>query len=173
RETRVTYIEESLDALDGLSRERHEDLMRFVDATARNRCRSTIYRLEISCLLQATASNCRGFPRGLTRVHCQKASDLVVVNKLAEDAFISDEERYAIMKQTADYRPAFRRALEERYATIVTRLVLAGELGADRRSLAESIDTHCHSLSDSDDLSWQHCTAAVIWFVGTTFEKED
>ncbi|MEL6339269.1 MAG: hypothetical protein AAFP04_09520 [Myxococcota bacterium] len=177
---RQGYLEEALVGLTALPSEKVSDIRRYVNATSRNKCRSEVYRLRIQCLLQATRRNCRGFTAGDPRTYCEAASDVIVVNKLAEEAFLSVETRYEIMKKR-DFRRELTRELDRRYATLTADLVVSGRVNkcAERDYLCQSrgIDAYCLEHAEQSDLSWHYCAAAIAWFIATsanvTTDQED
>lgn len=171
-DARQSYVAESLEGLAAIVPEKRADISRYVDATAQTRCRSEIYRLRIQCLLLATRRNCRGFKKGEARKQCELASDIIVTNKLSEDAFLSVQTRYEAMKQS-NFRLALTRELRRRYASLTAEMALSGRgrnCGGDRACLAEAIDGYCEENSDASDLSWHRCAAAIVWFMSTKEE---
>ena len=77
----------------------------------------------------------------------------------------------AIMKQHKSYRRALARELRRRYAALVTELsmtTLRSTRTPTDNALAVAIDDYCRDVAGTRDLAWQHCTAAVVWFIGTT-----
>ncbi|MEO0459753.1 MAG: hypothetical protein AAF219_02830 [Myxococcota bacterium] len=168
---RQGYLEEALLGLTALPSDKVNDIRRYVDAISRTKCRSEVDRLRIQCLLQATRRNCRGFAAGDSRTHCEAASDVIVVNKLAEEAFLSVETRYEIMKKR-DFRRELTRELDRRYATLTADLVVSGKVSKcaqdDHLCQSRGIDAYCLEHADQSDLSWHHCAAAIAWFIATS-----
>ncbi|MEO1171314.1 MAG: hypothetical protein AAFX94_04575 [Myxococcota bacterium] len=172
-EARQRYVAESLAGLAAIEPARRTDISRYVDATAQTRCRSEIYRLRIQCLLLATRRNCRGFRKGEPRTQCELTSDIIITNKLSEDAFLSVATRYEVMKKS-NFRQEFTRELRRRYASMTAEMALSGrgrDCGADYQCLAAAIDGYCEENSDASDLSWHRCAAAIVWFMSTKEEN--
>lgn len=164
---RTQEIEHSLSALSETPLERLEDARRYIDVMARNACTSTSYRLQSSCLTQAARRNCRSERRRSRRERCLRFMDVLVTNKLSERAFISENEKYELMKTYQDYRGALRQELRQRYGALAAGLSLASTCaGDDPGCVAQAIDAYCLGRAESESLAWHHCTAALTWFVG-------
>jgi hypothetical protein len=173
-EARVAYLRKTLRALESSERKTVEDTFGYIDVIDRNECRSAFARLRAQCLVEAAKRSCRGRRRRAQRQDCLLYSDVIVTNKLSEGNFLSTAERYMLMKRHRDYRHQLRAELRRRYGTLVTDLMLSQHLkcaAGDRDCLTAAIDAYCLEYADTRSLSWQHCAAAVIWFVGTAKEE--
>ncbi|MEZ4269957.1 MAG: hypothetical protein R3C68_00490 [Myxococcota bacterium] len=146
-----------------------EDAYNYVSAMQGTRCRSSFARLRVQCLIEIAHDNCRD-RRGNAKDDCLLYSDVIVVNHLSEDEFISPEQRYRIMRDHRDYRPRLRTALDREYAALTTRLILSIDdicKADDYPCLSKHIDTFCLDYADKHNISWQYCVAAMLWSVGT------
>ena len=169
--TRSRYVSKSLNALLKSNIKQLENTYFYIDAVSNGNCRSEFQRLKLNCLLQAAENNCRGKPGKTSRRLCHEYSDIVVTNKLAEKRFLSAAKRYRIMKAHSEYRAQFLREIRYRYATLVTEFTLSQHYQCKKGDLdcvSKGIDSYCLEFADKRQLSWQHCTAAIVWFIGTT-----
>jgi hypothetical protein len=74
------------------------------------------------------------------------------------------------MNKQRDYRTALARELVRRHALLVAEFAMSRHFPgsrADSTALAVGIDGYCREIAGTRDLSWQHCVAAVVWFIGT------
>lgn len=167
---RVDYIAGALDALASVSDEFLADTYHYLYVVERNQCQAPTHSLAVGCLLEAARRSCRQRDPAL-REPCHRVSDVIITNRLSEKQFLPRRERYAIMRTHTHYRRALVVELRRRYAALVTEMTMTQVgVGAadDRRALAEAIESYCQDNASARDLSWQHCAAAVVWFVGTS-----
>jgi hypothetical protein len=169
RDQRVAYIAGLLDAIESIERTELTNTSNYIYAVERNKCQAPVESLHVGCLLEATARNCLS-RQGAARERCNRASDVLVTNRLSETAFLPEDVRYEIMDKHRDYGAALARELERRYAIVVAELVMSRHFpgsAADRTRLAAGIESYCRELSSTRALPWQYCVAAVVWFIGT------
>ena len=146
-----------------------DDTRSYLTVMERNSCRSNFERLRVECLLQAARKNCLS-KRGTQRDDCFLYSDILVVNLLSEDSFITNEERFHIMKHHRDYRAHIREALDRSYAALTVDFVVSKfyRCEADDFScLSSAIDAFCFDCAERRNLSWQYCVSALVWPIGT------
>ncbi|MCG8423751.1 MAG: hypothetical protein MJE77_38125 [Proteobacteria bacterium] len=170
RDQRVQYIAEAIEALHTVDKKTIADIYSYLYVAERNQCQAPLRSLKVECLLVAARRNCEQ-RRGEQRKHCHRISDVIVSNRLSERYFISRSTRYRIMQEHKDYRSGLLGELQRRYAALVTELRLSTHLAEGKLrgpQLASAIDEYCLNVSGTRKLSWQHCTAAVIWFIGTS-----
>lgn len=171
QEARVAYIRDTLQAVIKAGPETLKDTYSYIDVMDRNQCRSAFHRLWVDCLIQVAKRNCRGRKLRTARHSCGLYSDVVVTNKLSEKHFVSSDEKYKIMKEHRNYRRELRKELRRRYARLATEFQLSGHASCkhdDNQCLAGGVDGFCFAYADTRNLSWQHCVAALTWFVGTS-----
>ncbi len=170
REARQAYLQEALDAVRTADQKTLTDAASYVGVMERNACRSDFRRLRVQCLIEAATRNCRGFKDRARRRRCALYSDIIVSNTLSEKALIDDERRYQIMQENRDYRRALRRELSEVYGNLAADFRLSPHYTCTRaepKCLAAAVDSYCDERADRQNLSWQYCAAALVWFIGT------
>jgi hypothetical protein len=173
---RVAYLRDALAALGEARPAELSDTSGYIDVMDRNECRSAYRLLRARCLVGVAARTCRGQRRRDKRRACKLISDIVVTNKLSEGHFVNTTERFMIMRQHQDFRHHMRAELHRRYGALVTELTLSRHFRCapdDRECLANGIHDFCIDYADTRSLSWQHCAAAVTWFISTTRATED
>ena len=169
REARVHYIQDALQALREADPQTLENALTYIRAMEHNTCLSSFHRLKIECLIQKARKNCRG--KSDVRRACRTYSDIIVTNLLGEHDFVNKDRRIVLMQSYSDFRAALTREVEQRYAALVADFRLA-ELEkcsdeSDVSCLARNLDAYCMGHADTGYLSWQYCTSAIVWFLGT------
>jgi len=168
---RVAYVRDALAAIDASDEKTLTDTIGYIDVMDRNECRSVYHRLRAQCLIEVAKRNCRGQRGRKARRACVLYSDIIVTNKLSEGHFVTTADRYLIMHRHRDFRERMRAELRRRYGSLVTDFTLSEHFNCtsnDRDCLAEAVHDYCVEYADTHSLSWQHCAAAVTWFIGTT-----
>jgi hypothetical protein len=168
-EARRQYLKRALEAVTSADPQKLGDAANYVSTMDRNTCRSTIRRLRVQCLIEAAAKNCRGLEAD-KKEQCTLYSDIIVTSALGEKRLIDEEQRYRIMQQHRDYRAALRAELKGMYGALAAGLRVSEHYHckpADVDCLATAIDNYCSDQADRQDLSWQHCAAGLVWFIGT------
>ncbi len=154
-------------AMDEASRTR---IFNYIYRIERDKCQAPLRSLKVGCLLEAARRNCRR--RGVhQRKECRRVSDVIVANRLSEPRFLTRSDRYQIMKESDNYRDGLSAELRRRYARLVTGLYLKVPVPADAapETLAAAVDGYCLDIAGQRSrLSWTHCAAAVVWFIGTS-----
>jgi hypothetical protein len=166
---RIDTIGRALKAVKTTGRVARDDLTEFIHVAARSTCRSNAASLKANCMVKAVQTNCE--QRGGDVESCHVVSDVLIVNRLSEREFITSRRRYVLMKEAKDVRAAILGELMSQYARLVTEFRLSAhyEKGDDDPAVLEKgIDSYCLEVADERGLSWQHCAAAIIWFIGTT-----
>ncbi len=167
-------IQATLEALKSIDARERADTYNYLYAVERNQCQAPLRSLKIGCLLEAARRNCRQ-RRGPARRRCRLVSDVIVANRFSEPRFLPRSVRYRIMNEHRNYRTELLAELRRRYARLVTGLYLDASLavGAPPEVLAQAIDTYCLDVAGRRRrLSWSHCVAAVVWFIGTSRGEE-
>jgi len=173
REARVAYIAGLLDAIAASDATELANTSNYIYTVERNKCQAPAESLHVGCLLEAAARNCAQRP-GDARARCDRASDVIVTNRLSERTFLPEDVRYAVMENRRDYRVAIEHELSRRYAILVAELVTSPQFPgstAGNPALAAGIEGYCRELASRRALSWQYCVAAAVWFIGTDGHK--
>jgi hypothetical protein len=168
KEARVAYLREALAAVEAADPEVLSAAVDYVSAMERNACTSEIDRLRVDCLITSARRWCRT-KQGAKDRACPMYSDIAVTNVLSEKHLISAEERYEIMRRSKNFREEMRRVVRRQHGALALDFSLASRTCApsDGACLAAKIDDYCAAAADVKNLSWQSCTAALVWFIGT------
>ena len=172
---RAAYIADLIDAIRGTDHAALANMRKYLQIVERNKCQAPEMTLRVGCMLEAAEQNCKQMPAD-ARERCQRASDVIATNQLAERVFVPNDVRYQIMSKQRDARTAIARELHRRYALLVTELAMSDYFpgpNADAKALAGSIDRYCTEVAGTRDLSWQYCVAAIVWFVATDGSPEE
>jgi len=175
REARIAHLRDALAGVQQTDLQTLENAYRYIETMERNACASSIARLRINCLVEKARRNCRGHKPKAKRTACLRYSDLLVVNAMAAAGLVSKAKRFALMQTQADYRRALRRELELLYGELAAGFRLSssyGCTGTDPECLATAIDNYCLAYTDTGNISWQYCSAGLVWFVGTAGRVE-
>lgn len=169
RAERVAYIAGLLDAIAATPPAALASASSSIYTVERNKCQAPDNSLRVGCLVAAVARSCAHGDRA-ERDQCSRVSDVIVTNRLGENAFISDDIRYQLMDSRRDYRTALARELRQRYAILVAELSMSPQFpgsAAGSTALATSIEAYCRALSGTRALPWQSCVAALVWFIAS------
>lgn len=169
---RVAYISSALQAFSQTQLQDVLNAYRYINVVDNNNCRSSLSDLRVECLLSFANKNCKEMRSAQLKDHCELYSDIIIVNKLSENAFIDRTERYRILKNAGyDHRTAIANRLQQKYARIVTQFSLTKAAKCDKNDfecLAKGLDQFCLNYTNSQSLSWQYCVSATLWFIGTS-----
>ena len=169
---RVAYVEKALQAFSNTRLQKIMNTYRYINVVERNNCRSTLSDLKVQCLLSFARKNCSALNGEKHRENCRLYSDIVVVNKLSEHAFISRSERYHVTRNSGDdFRTALTNRLQQKYGKLVTQFSLTPWSECkkdDLKCLAAGLDQFCLDYTNAKSLSWQYCVSATVWFIGTS-----
>jgi hypothetical protein len=171
RERRAEHIAAVLQALRTMDQDARQNLLHYVHLLSQNACRGQSSSLRASCLIEAARQNCRAMTDPSQRSRCELVSDVLITNQLSEPLFIDNRTRYEIMNRSKDVREAILAELRRRYATLLAEYRLSRHYlpGSPRDAeLGARLDAYCVEYADQHVLSWQHCVAAVVWFIGTS-----
>ena len=175
QENRVAYIEKALKAFQATRLQNIVNTYRYINVVERNNCRSTLSDLKVECLLTFARKNCSTYRKQQARDNCELYSDIIIVNKLSENVFIKRSERYHVTRNTRDdFRTALANRLQQKYGKLVTDFYLTGGSeceNKDLRCLSKGLDQFCLDYTNAKSLSWQYCTSASLWFIGTSKEN--
>jgi hypothetical protein len=174
-ENRVLYIEKALKAFQETKLQDIINTYKYINVVERNNCRSSLSDLKVECLLSFARENCSTYGDRKLRENCELYSDIIIVNKLSESAFIKRSERYRVTRNTKeDFRTALENRLEQKYGKLVTHFYLTDRSecsSEDLRCLANGLDQFCLDYTNAKSLSWQYCASASLWFIGTSKEN--
>ena len=172
KENRVAYVEKVLQAFHQTKLQNIINTYSYINVVERNNCRSTLSDLKVECLLSFAKKNCSAVGSKKLRVNCELYSDIVIVNKLSEHIFINRSERYHVTRNSSDdFRTALTNRLQQKYGKLVTQFSLTPWSECkkdDLKCLASGLDQFCLDYTNSKSLSWQYCTSASLWFIGTS-----
>ena len=172
---RVAYVAKVLQAFSKTKILNIQNTYSYINVVERNNCRSSMSDLKAECLLSFAKDNCRETGSGESKDNCELYSDIIIVNKLSENAFITRSERYRMLKNSnSDFRTAVAGRLRQEYARIVTHFSLTEGSECDNEDfecLAKGLDQFCLDYTNRESLSWQYCMSASLWFIGIS--KED
>jgi hypothetical protein len=171
-DNRVAYISSVLQAFSKTQLQDIFNTYRYISVVDNNNCRSSLSDLRVQCLLSFANKNCKETNRAELKDNCELYSDIIIVNKLSEKTFIDRTERYRILKNADyDHRTVIANRLQQKYARIVTQFSLTEAANCDNKDfncLAKGLDQFCLDYTNSQSLSWQYCTSAMLWFIGTS-----
>ncbi len=161
---RVPYLEAALAAVREAKPAVLDQAYSYLSAMDRGACAAgNNERLHTDCLITAARRFCRtgGKPEG---GRCPLFMDVIASNVMAERELIPEEQRYAMMQKTKDYRVELLRQVRRLQGSLAVELGLsAGTRGA---AAPGEIDRYCLATADKSRLSWQSCAAALVWFIG-------
>lgn len=170
KSVRVAHIERTLAAFDAVTDEWLVDTYAYLYVVDRNQCHAPLESLTVRCLLEAARRNCQHRVESF-QDQCDRVSDVIITTRLSERHFISKGTRFRIMSEHTNYRRAMLGELRRRYAALVAEMTMfhpSSRQDQDPTELARAIDGYCLTVSKIRSLSWQHCSAAIIWFIGTS-----
>jgi len=169
---RLAYIENVLQAFRDTKIRNIMNTYSYLNVVERNNCRSTLSDLKVECMLSFAKKNCNALSSQDSQHKCELYSDIIIVNKLSEHAFISRSERYHVTRNSGDdFRTALTNRLTQKYGKLVTEFSLSGgsDCGKDDfNCLAKALDQFCLDYTNAKSLSWQYCVSASLWFIGTS-----
>jgi hypothetical protein len=147
----------------------------YINAVEKNNCRSALSDLKVQCMLSFAKRNCSAAGGAKLQHNCELYSDIIIVNKLSEHVFISRSERYHLTRNSReDFRTVMTKRLQEKYGKLVAQYTLTPLSDCkkdDLKCLAAGLDRFCLDYTNSNNLSWQYCVSASLWFIGTS--KQD
>ena len=175
------YIEDTLDAIVKADSNALTNADEYVQAIAQSRCSSSRLALRMECLIQETKRYCNASRQATEQKDCHLYTDILVVNRLSEGAFLNSSEKYRIMSKYKDYRKQIGKELLYKYAAIVAEFKISGELEESwfaeelppNQKLAVGIRNFCSAFSNRNKISWQSCVGAVVWFIGISQPAAD
>jgi len=175
QENRVRYIEKALMAFRETKLQNIMNTFKYINVVERNNCRSSLSDLKVECLLSFARNNCSTYRKQELRENCELYSDIIIANKLSESAFIKRSERYRVSRNSKeDFRTVLENRLQQKYGKLVTQFYLTGGSECENEDLscmAAGLDQFCLDYTNAKSLSWQYCTSATLWFIGTS--KQD
>ena len=171
-ESRQAYIAGVLAAFDRASAHEIANTYEYISVAERNHCQSGISDLRTDCLLSYARKNCETAGSAERLKTCELYSDVIVINKLSTKSFINRTERYRMLTDNdVDFREAMTNRLLQKYARIVTQFFLTNGAACradDFDCLSQGLDRFCVDYANTQNLSWQYCVGASVWFIGTT-----
>lgn len=175
KKRREDYIVKVLETFDLTNPEYIRNTYSYIGIVDQNNCKSSLSNLRVQCLMDFSAQNCRELKDSKAIRDCEYYSDIIIVNKLSENIFVSRSERYRMMKNASeDFRTVMANRLMQKYSRVVTEFSLS-EFSSCRNKnfncLAKGIDRFCLDFTNKQSLSWQYCMSAIVWFIGTSYHK--
>lgn len=164
---RVRYIAAALAAIRASSPEALAGTYRYLEGVERSQCKAPLHSLEINCILEAARQSCARRDEA-ERQRCHRVSDVIADVHLGAEQLLTREVRLAIMREHTEYRPVLERELRRRHAALVIEMTMKTPPSPGGDALAAAIDGYCRAVAGTRELSWQHCAAAIIWFIGTS-----
>ncbi len=174
-EPRAGSIADRIEAIRATDRATLANTRKYIQTIERNKCQAPAMTLRVGCLVEAATQNCKQL-QGDARERCQRVSDVIATNLLAERVFVPTDVRYELTSKQHNARTAIARELHRRYAVLVAELAMSSFFPGPRAStaaLANGIDGFCTEVAGTRDLSWQYCVAAIVWFVATDGAPEE
>lgn len=170
RENRISYIENSLKAFQNTTTRNLTNTRKYIVIVDRNNCRSNLSDLRVACLLRFAKDNCKSMKAMNENKFCGFYSDIMIVNQLSENLFISRAEQYQLLKDQQDKNlDATVSFLQQKYARLATLFSFSQTLDCqsnDLTCLSKQLDNFCLNYSNQHNLSWQYCVAAIVDFIG-------
>lgn len=175
KKRREEYIVTVLETFDLTKPELVQNTYRYIDIVDKNNCKSGLSSLRVRCLMDYSAQNCRELPDSKAIRDCEYYSDVIIVNKLSENIFVSRSERYRMMKNASEeFSTVMASRLMQKYSRVVTQYALSDYSSCRNKNfkcLAKGIDRFCLDYTNKQSLSWQYCMSAIVWFIGTSYHK--
>lgn len=168
KEARENYIFATLNSVLSTSVEKLTKARKYFNRSSGSMCRSSISGLRLQCMMKSMDQYCR---KDKPTIKCLKYADLMIVNKLSEGRFMSQREKFALLKKKGSYAKSLMRSLLAKYAAVAMEFSLYPELtcfSTSESCFARGIDDFCTFYSDEGKLPWQSCVGAIIWFIGFT-----
>ena len=161
---RVAHIQEALTALHEAPPAALQQGVDYARTLSQGACSAGVERLRIECMMVAMRRYChdRGDADGQ---RCPAYMDVVVSNVLAAERLIPPDQRYQIVRENADYRPALARELRRIEGTLAVDFRLRTGEADDDGALAAKIDGYCLSSGDETNLPYQICVSSLVWFI--------
>ena len=163
---RVAYLKATIEAVRGTRPDALSNQYEYLAALDRGSCASPTLGLRVSCLVAAAHKFCRN--QGAS---CPLTLDVVLANLLAESQFSSADARDEIMQTHRDYRQEIARRLRRIQGSLAVDFRLRAGGATDDETLARRVDGFCVETADKSNLSWQTCSASLVWFIATSSEK--
>ena len=170
RPDRVAYIHHALGSISATPQPLRAQTIAFVDRVGYT-CRSPVAGLRLRCMLTEAESWCKKQKSRVFRDACPAVFDILMINYLNRRSFLSNGERYALLKKKqAGDKADMNQMLMNRYAGLVTRMVLWQDLSCRDEPgfscIARKADAFCRDREISPRYTWQACIGAITWFIG-------
>ena len=170
---RADILEHALKALSQVSATQIARLRTGLLAHIATRCQGSKPRLVVRCVIEAANLLCPGSlttSHPTTQARCKTIIDIAATNFLGESSFVPAAERTRLVETAEHFRVALDRELTRRYARLALSMMAAaptGSLTDSPSSLARAIDGFCVSRARQATLSYQRCSAALVWFIAS------
>ncbi len=163
------YVERAIMAIKHASTERLQSAVKAAQQI-RNGCRSKIKSIEVQCILEKEREYCASFAEGGLN-KCLLRVDVAVTNKLSERSFLTNRERYEILKSSHKVKQPYQKVLMHRYSNLVAQMALwtgvsCENLGDNLSCLGKKISRFCQDVGPGQGKTWQACVGGIVWFVG-------
>lgn len=167
QDKRVFRIGKIIRAFQRTDRLKIENDHIWADTAARSLCKSSLLSLKLECLLSSAAEYCKEKYNVQESVDsCKLYLDVLIVNAMNQESFISKRERFDILKKSKS-REFLQQQLMTRYGEVATEFSMSREFvcGLERVDcFAAGIDSFCRDRSDTGRLTWQACVGALVRF---------
>jgi hypothetical protein len=161
---RVAHIQAALTALHDAPPAVLQQGVDYARTLSQGACSAGVERLRIECMMVAMRRYCHD--RGdADAQRCPAYMDVVVSNVLAAERLIPPDQRYQIVRENTDYRPALARELRRIQGTLAVDFRLRTGETEDAGALAAKIDSYCLASADETKLSYQICVSSLVWFI--------
>jgi hypothetical protein len=172
KQERAAHLDRALAMFLSLGPEGTRAFENEVYEAVRTRCKpSGLQSPASACLATVGESVCAG-----KDASCGPASDVILTNLHAENAFVPETTRMRLVAAGADYHPAMLAEMRKRQAVLAAELALASP-GA--KADGARIDAFCTGRDREvvacepgaklcvPSIPWQRCVAGLVWYVST------
>ena len=135
-------------------------------------CDTELLSVKVSCLVEQSKRACKKRKENERR-SCLLHMDLIIVNVLNESMFISNREKYKMLKDAFIDDNIFNKNLEHRYGELATSFAMSKYFvcSLHRPScFGAGLDSFCREFSDTGRLPYQACLGALLSFIATNLE---
>lgn len=182
-DARTAYVARALTAMNSLGAAALRLETALSDA-ARKRCAARSDQPpRLPCLLELAQKTCAASAAEYGGAEtCAAAADVILVNLRSAVDLLDEPTRVRLVRSSTDYHAAQLAALRLRYAALAAELVIQDpDASAEAPASPAAIDRFCAGRDHRPEpprcnqpsptcvpsLSWQRCTAALIWLVTT------
>lgn len=185
---RTAYVYKALNAV---SQATEDELWQAMNSAKKIKgsCKSKMPSIEMECLLTRQKNFCAELGQESKTKACTYYLDIATINKLSESYFLSNHERYKLLKQDQEKaskekkqkglmrfaQPSYQKVLMDRYANLAVNMLLwKGRVCNDRQDtngnwicMSRKLAEYCQVNMADMGQTWQSCVGSLVWFVGT------